>query len=117
MPAAIALVSFLLLLPFAATAKTITVRGEGFATCASWIQEHDTKSSRQPVQDSWLLGYVNGVSSTLEIPGIDDASARFRNADLVTWINDYCSAHQDEPIIRAADALMRDLARQVGKAN
>jgi hypothetical protein len=114
---AIALVTILLLLPFAATAKTITVRGEGFATCASWIQEHDRKSSRQPIHDSWLLGYVNGVSSTLEIPGVEDVSARFRNADLVTWIGDYCSSHQDEPIIRAADALMRDLARQTEQAN
>jgi hypothetical protein len=111
MRAAIALVTILLLLPFAATAKTITVRGEGFATCASWIQEHGRKSSRQPVQDSWLLGYVNGVSSTLEIPGVEDVSARFRNADLVTWIGDYCSSHQDEPIIRAADALIRETER------
>jgi hypothetical protein len=117
MRAACALVTVLLLSPFFASAKTITVRGEGFATCASWIQEHDTKSSRYPVQDSWLLGYVNGVSSTLEIPGIEDVSARFRNADLVTWISDYCSSHIDEPIIRAADALMRNLARQAEQAN
>ena len=112
-----ALGTILLLLPVAAAAKTITVRGEGFASCASWIQEHDRKSSRQPVQDSWLLGYVNGVSSTLEIPGVEDVSARFHNPDLVTWISDYCSSHQDEPIIRAADALMRDLARQAERAN
>ena len=112
MQAASALVTILLLLPVAAAAKTITVRGEGFATCASWIQEHDRKSNRQPVQDSWLLGYVNGVSSTLEIPGVEDVSAPFRNADLVTWISDYCTSHPEEPLIRAADALMRDFARR-----
>jgi hypothetical protein len=56
MRAASALLTILLLSPFAATANTITVRGEGFATCASWIQEHDRKSSRQPAQDGWLLG-------------------------------------------------------------
>jgi hypothetical protein len=26
-------------------------------------------------------------------------------------MDDYCGAHPDEPIIRAADALMRELAR------
>jgi hypothetical protein len=26
-------------------------------------------------------------------------------------MDDYCSSHPDEPIIRAADALMRELAR------
>ena len=113
MRAANALLSILLLvLSFDAAAKTVTVRGEGYASCASWIQEHDRKSSRQPVQDSWLLGYVNGVSSTLEIPGVEDVSASFRNADLVTWISDYCSSHPEEPLIRAADALMRDFARR-----
>ena len=117
MRAANALLSILLVVPFAATAKTIIVRGEGLASCASWIEEHDRKSSRLPVQDSWLLGYVNAVTGMLEIPGVEDVSAPFHNADLVTWIGDYCSSHPDEPIIRAADALMRDLARRAERAN
>ncbi len=111
MRAATALLPILLLLSSAATAKTITVRGEGFATCGSWIQEHARKSTRQPVQDSWLLGYVNGVSGSLDLPGVEDVSGRFHNADLVAWIDNYCSSHPDEPLIRAADALMRELAR------
>ena len=106
-----------LLLPLSAAAKTITVRGEGFASCASWTQEHEKSSRRQPVQDSWLLGYVNAATGMLDVPGIDDVSAPFRNADLVTWIGDYCNSHPDEPVIRAADALMRDLVRRAGRAN
>jgi hypothetical protein len=117
MRAANALLSILLVVPFAASAKTITVRGEGFSPCASWIEEHDRKSNRQSVQDSWLLGYVNAVSGMLEIQGVDDVSARFHNADLVTWISDYCGSHLDEPVIRAADALMRDLARRAELPN
>ena len=78
----------------------------------SWVQEHERKSNRQHVQDSWLLGYVNAVSGMLEIPGVEDVSGPFHNIDLVMWIDDYCSSHPEEPIIRAADALMRDLARR-----
>ena len=53
-----------------------------------------------------------GLSGLLEIPGVEDVSGPFRNIDLVMWIDDYCSSHPEEPIIRAADALMRDLARR-----
>jgi hypothetical protein len=112
MRAAISLLSIVLLLPLSATAKTIKVRGEGLAPCIAWVQEHDRKSNRQHVQDSWLLGYVNAASGMLEIPGVEDVSWSFHNIDLVMWIDDYCSSHPEEPIIRAADALMRDLARR-----
>jgi len=106
-----------LLLPVAAAAKTITVRGEGNGTCRSWAQEHARRSERQPVQDSWLLGYVNAVVGMLDIPGVDDVSAPLRNADLVAWMDRYCSSNPEEPIIRAADALMRELARRAEQAN
>jgi hypothetical protein len=110
MVAARALLVVLLLVPAMAVAKTVTVRGEGSARCASWVQEHERNSSRRPVQDSWVLGYVNAVSGALEIPGVEDVSAPFRNMDLVTWVDDYCRSHPDEELIRAADALMRYLA-------
>jgi len=112
MRAAVFLLGISLVLPISATAKTIKVRGEGLASCTMWVQEHDRKSSRQHVQDSWLLGYVSAVSGMLEIPGVEDVSGPFHNADLVMWVNDYCSSHPEEPLIRAADALMRDLARR-----
>ena len=112
MRAAVPLLGIALILPLGATAKTIKVRGEGLAPCIAWVQEHDRKSNRQHVQDSWLLGYVNAVSGMLEIPGVEDVSWSFHNIDLVMWIDDYCSSHPGEPIIRAADALMRDLARR-----
>jgi hypothetical protein len=112
MRAAILFLGIVLILPLAATAKTIKVRGEGLAPCIAWVQEHDRKSNRQHVQDSWLLGYVNAVSGMLEIPGVEDVSGPFHNIDLVMWIDDYCSSHPEEPIVRAADALMRDLARR-----
>jgi hypothetical protein len=106
------LAAILLQLPLDATAKTITVRGEGFASCSIWLREHTAMTTRQPVQDSWVLGYVNAAAAMLEIPGVEDVSASFRNADLVAWIDDYCTDHPDEPLIRAADALMRELARR-----
>jgi hypothetical protein len=109
------LLTILLLLPFDAMAKTITVRGEGFASCAIWIQEHATKSSRQAVQDSWILGYVTAATSMLDVPGVEDVTAAFRNPDLVAWISEYCSSHPDEPIIRAADQLMRELLRRASE--
>ena len=65
-----------LLLPITAAAKTVTVRGEGNASCSSWTQEHALGSNRQRDQDNWLLGYVNATSVMLDIPGIDDVSAR-----------------------------------------
>ena len=102
----------LMLLPAAATAKTITVRGEGFASCAVWLREHTARTERQPVQDSWILGYVVAAAGMLEIPGTEDVSSKFRNAELVAWVDDYCGSHPEEPLIRAADALMRDLARR-----
>ena len=105
------LLGIVLILPLSATAKTIKVRGEGLAPCSAWLQEHDRKSNRQHVQDSWLLGYVTAVSGTLETPGVEDASGPFHNIDLVMWINDYCTSHPEEPLVRAADALMRDLTR------
>jgi hypothetical protein len=107
----------LLLFSLPVTAKTLTVRGEGSATCASWTQEHATRSSRQPVQDSWILGYVNGVSESLDIPGMDDVSEPLHNADLVVWIGKYCNAHPTEHIVRAANELMRELARRAVGAN
>ena len=110
MRTAYAFLAIALVLPFAATAKTITARGEGSAACSAWTQEHETRTSRRPVQDSWILGYVNAATAMLEMPGIDDVTTSFRNRDLVTWIDDYCSSHPDEPIILAADALMRYLA-------
>jgi hypothetical protein len=112
MQKAYAIILILLLWPAAGEAKTITVRGEGYASCNMWTQEHTIRSRRQPVQDSWILGYVNAASSMLDLPDVEDVSAPFHNADLITWIDDYCSAHPDEPLIRAADALMRDLARR-----
>jgi hypothetical protein len=112
MRAAALLLGIVLILPVAATTKTIKVRGEGLASCTSWVQEHDRKSRRQSVQDSWLLGYVNAVSGMLDVPGVEDVSGPFHNIDLVMWIDDYCSSHPDEPIIRAADELMRDLAKR-----
>ena len=48
---------------------------------------------------------------TQSAPSLDDVSAKFHNRDLVAWIDDYCSSHPNEPLIRAADALMRELAR------
>ena len=111
MKAACALALALLLMPICASAKTITARGEGVASCTAWTREHTNKTTRQPVQDSWLLGYVNAVAGMLDVPGVEDISATFRNADLVTWVNEYCVEHPDEPLIRAADALMRELAR------
>ncbi len=112
MRAILPLLGVALLVPAATGAKTIKVRGEGLAPCIAWVQEHDRKSSRQHAQDSWLLGYVSAASAMLEIPGVEDVSAPFHNIDLVMWIDDYCSAHPNEPLIRAADALMRDLARR-----
>jgi hypothetical protein len=107
----IALVGLALLLP-CATAKTITVRGEGLAPCNIWIREHEAGTSRRPVQDSWILGYVNAAAGMLDVPDIEDVTTKFRNADLVAWIDDYCSSHPDDPVIRAADALMRELVRR-----
>jgi hypothetical protein len=96
-----------------AVGKTLTVRGEGAATCASWTNIHMVaRSDRRAVQDSWVLGYVNGVSGSLDIPGMEDVSAPLRNPDLVTWIGKYCSEHPDVALIQAADALMRELARR-----
>jgi hypothetical protein len=112
MRVAIFLLSIVLILPPSATAKTIKVRGEGLAPCTSWIEEHNRKSNRQHIQDSWLLGYVTAVSGMLETPGVEDVSGSFHNIDFVMWINDYCTSHPEEPLVRAADALMRDLARQ-----
>jgi hypothetical protein len=111
------LLAVLMLLPFVAGAKTITVRGEGFASCAVWLREHAARTDRQPVQDSWVLGYVNAAASMLDIEGIDDVSARLRNADLVAWIDSFCGSHPDEPLIRAADALMRELTRRAQEPN
>ena len=112
-----ALVILGLLWPLAAEAVTITVRGEGNASCNAWTREHAARSNRQRDQDSWILGYVNAAASMLEIPTVEDVSAPFHNADLITWIDDYCSAHPDDPVIRAADALMRDLARRALESN
>lgn len=112
-----ALLVILMLASTHAATKTITVRGEGFATCAAWLREHAARTGRQPVQDSWILGYVNAAASMLEVPGIDDVSAMFRNADLVAWIDGYCGEHPEEPLIRAADALMRELARRAQDPN
>jgi hypothetical protein len=106
------LLAILLFLPASGSGKTITVRGEGIASCAVWLREHAAKTDRQAVQDSWILGYVNGVTGTLDIPGIDDISANVRNADLVAWVENYCESHPEEPIVRAADELMRELARR-----
>src|SRR5438552_837221 len=64
-----ALLTILMLAPLAASAKTITVRGEGFASCAIWLREHAARSGRGPVQDSWVLGYVNAAAGMLDIPG------------------------------------------------
>ena len=111
-----AILAFLMLMPFGATAKTITVRGEGFASCAVWLREHTARTDRQPVQDSWILGYVVATAGMLDIPGVEDVSSKFRNADLVAWVDDYCGSHPEEPLIRAADALMRDLARRAAEA-
>src|SRR5262249_13123962 len=105
------------LLHFEASGKTLTVRGEGYATCSVWLREHAAKSERQHVQDSWILGYVNGAASTLDIPGIDDISDGVRNADLAAWVDGYCGAHPEEPLIRAADELMRELARRSQERN
>src|SRR5215468_3468832 len=105
----ISIAAIALMLPFVATAKTITARGEGSAACAAWTEEHENKTSRRPVQDSWILGYVNAAAAMLELPNIDDVSASFRNRDLVTWIDDYCSSNPEKPLILAADALMRYL--------
>jgi hypothetical protein len=112
MRAAIPMLGIALMLALPAAAKTIKVRGEGLATCTAWVQEHNRKTSRQHVQDSWLLGYVNAVSGMLEVPGVEDVSGPFHNIDLLMWIDDYCNDHPEEPLIRAADALMRDLARR-----
>jgi hypothetical protein len=112
-----AILATLMLVPLGAGAKTITVRGEGFATCAVWLREHAARTERRPVQDSWVLGYVNAAASMLDVPGIDDVSAMFRNADLVAWIDGYCGEHPEEPLIRAADELMRDLARRAQGPN
>ena|SRR5438874_10111437 len=114
---AYALLSVFLVMPFAASAKTITARGEGSAACSAWTQEHENRTTRRPVQDSWVLGYVNAASAMLEFPNIDDVSTSFRNRDLVTWIDDYCSSNPDQPLILAADALMRYLARRATDPN
>jgi hypothetical protein len=106
------LLGIALVAPGAVAGKTIKVRGEGLATCTAWFQEHERKSRRQSDQDSWLLGYVNAVSGMLDVPGVEDVSEPFHNIDLVMWVDDYCSSHPDHPLIRAADALMRDLARR-----
>ena len=66
MRAANALLSILLLvLSFDAAAKTVTVRGEGYASCASWIQEHDRKSSRQrQCWYTWKWGDVSTAAAS-----------------------------------------------------
>jgi hypothetical protein len=117
MRAAFALLTIILLAPVDAPAKTINVRGEGVASCRAWSDAHTRKTDRFPVQDSWLLGYVNAVAGFLDFPGVEDFTAKFHNRDLVNWIDDYCSAHPEEPIIRAADALMRELARLAMQAD
>ena len=112
MRAACALLVVFLMVPFVAMAKTITARGEGSAACSAWTEEHEKRTTRRPVQDSWILGYVNAAAAMLELPNVDDVSASFRNRDLVTWIDDYCSSNPDKPLILAADALVRYLARR-----
>src|SRR3954466_13297530 len=71
-------------------AKTVRVRGEGAAFCVAWTQAHERSSPRQPVQDSWLFGYINAIAGSLDVPGVEDVAAPFHNEDLVAWMDDYC---------------------------
>src|SRR5262245_65102107 len=95
MRAVLAIATVLMLAPVDALAKTINVRGEGVATCRAWSDAHTRKTDRYPVQDSWLLGFVNATSAMMDVPGVDDVSAQFHNSDLVAWIVDFCATRPD----------------------
>src|SRR5262245_20935200 len=111
MRAALVLLTAFLVMPVDTQARTINVRGEDVARCSAWTDAHTRKTDRYPVQDSWLLAFVNATSAMLDIPSIDDVSAKFHNRDLVAWIDDYCAARPDEVLVRAADSLMKELRR------
>jgi hypothetical protein len=83
-------------------------RGEGNASCGSWMQEHQHGSARARMQDQWVLGFVTAEEFVTSSPRYTRDTD---NAALLSWISNFCAKSPLDPIVMAAYGLTIELRK------
>jgi hypothetical protein len=76
--------------------------GAGALSCGQWLTDRQGLYSAQTIE-AWITGYLSGFNAYV-FHG--DMTNHTDNADLFSWIDDYCHAHPLDDIAAATDRLI-----------
>lgn len=88
----------------------ITTYGTGTSSCGLWIQSHHDDESavsitQHNVNRAWISGFVSGAGyAALKLRKTDSAG-------MVTFMDQYCTAHPLDPMYEGARALVLELGK------
>jgi hypothetical protein len=84
---------------------SISVYGEGMTPCSKWTSDSQG-SSHNPLQISWILGFVSAADLT-------GSAAKRMSADWMQgFITGYCEKRPDATLVAAAREMLRFLKSQ-----
>jgi hypothetical protein len=81
------------------------VFGQGTNSCGAWTRARETKSG-VGLYVQWVAGYLSGSNMNDQEP---DALIGTDFDGVMAWIDNYCRAKPLEPVITAAEELLKEL--------
>ena len=92
---------------------SLLVFGAGAVSCGTWLGHAQPEDADHVVMASWVDGYLTAANQKL----IEDGQTASLGQDTQgtgrdAWISRYCKANPQDPLFRAASALVLDLAKR-----
>ena len=99
-----------MLLAFSAPGvRAYTATGMGLMPCGVWTLIRGTETPPKMEAQQWVAGYLSGIRFVRE-KGADPLKGKSHDSVMV-WIDDYCRASPNSPIMDAANAFYREYLR------
>jgi len=87
------------------------MRYMGELSCGKWLAEKgEYNGLKKGVPLNWVLGFVSGVSLSIDQSLLEDVD----QASVAAWLDQYCTAHPLEDLSRAAVVLVNELSARRG---
>jgi hypothetical protein len=82
----------------------------GLSSCEIWTQAHTTNAPERLSMEHWIAGYLSNFNTILDDPdGVPDFLKDEDWDALRAWIDNYCAAHPDDKLDKAARELEFEL--------
>src|SRR3954447_17921319 len=81
--------------------------GAGALPCEAWLEHPQMEDPDHVVMASWMDGYLTAAVKGRSAEEVRESFNQYSDgAARDSWVAQYCRAHSDEPLFRAAGALL-----------